>query len=167
VFFVVPDAWIGAVGLVSRRGAAAVLSATIAGALVGGATTYAFAASATAATSARVLGAVPTVSEDAIDRVEAEMRSEGLSSLLRGPLRFGTPYKLYARAAAVDGRSFLGFLLWSIPARLLRMLPVALAAILAGALARRWIAAHARHVLAAYGVAWVVFYAYYAARVGV
>lgn len=143
------------------------LGATIAGAVLGGAVTYAVAASTAPATSARVLDALPTVNRDAIDRVEAEMIDEGPRSTLRGPLRFGKPYKLYARAAGAQEESLVAFLLWSVPARLLRMLPVGLAALAVGTLGRRWVRARARAVLVAYALAWIAFYAFYAVRVGV
>ena len=114
-----------------------------------------------------MLNAVPTVNETAIHRVEREMRDEGSRSIVYGPLRMGTPYKLYARAAAVEDEPFGSFVLWSIPGRLERMLPVTLLVALVGFLARSWIAPRPRAVLALYGVLWLAVYVVYVVRTGV
>lgn len=166
LFFIVPDVWIGWVALVARRSAWAVLAFTLAGALIGGTVTYAVGTATAPTTSAAILDGVPTVDRDAIRRVSGEMEEHGPRSVVYGPLRMGTPYKLYARAAGVQDESLASFLLWSIPGRLERFLPLTALAILAGLILRRWIAARPRLTLGLYAAIWLGFYAVYVVRIG-
>jgi membrane protein YqaA with SNARE-associated domain len=166
LFFIVPDVWLGWVALVARRAAWAVLAVTLAGALLGGTVTYAVSKAAAPSTTARIADGVPTVDRDAIGRVSREMEEHGPRSVLFGPIRMGTPYKLYARAAGVQDQSLVAFLLWSIPGRLERMLPVTLLALAAGYTLRRWIAANRRTVLGVYAAIWLAVYAVYVVRIG-
>jgi membrane protein YqaA with SNARE-associated domain len=167
LFFIVPDVWIGWVALVARRAAWAVLVCTLAGALVGGALTYTVATTTAPATSASILDSVPTVDRDAIERVSSETEEHGPRSVVYGPLRMGTPYKLYARAAGVQEESLASFLFWSIPGRLERFLPLTAIAILAGLALRRWIGARPRTALSLYAAIWTAFYAVYVVRIGI
>jgi membrane protein YqaA with SNARE-associated domain len=167
LFFIVPDVWIGWVGLVARRAVWAVLAFTLAGALVGGALTYSVAAATAPSRSASILDGVPTVDEDAIRKVSGEMEEDGPRSVVRGPLRMGTPYKLYARAAGVQDESLVSFLLWSIPGRLERFLPLALIAVLAGLVFRRWVRESPRIALGIYAALWLAFYTLYVIRIGI
>jgi membrane protein YqaA with SNARE-associated domain len=166
LFFIVPDVWIGWVALVARRAAWAVVACTLAGALVGGVLTYTVAAAAPA-TSASILDGVPTVDRDAIQRVSSETEEHGPRSVVYGPLRMGTPYKLYARAAGVQEEPLASFLFWSIPGRLERFLPLMGIAILAGLAMRRWIGARPRTALSLYAAIWTAFYAVYVVRIGI
>jgi len=167
LFFIVPDVLLGAVALFAPRAAPRVLAYTLAGALAGGALTYGVANELQPSRSEAVLDGVPTVNDTAIRRVEREMRDDGTRSIVYGPLRMGTPYKLYARAAAVEDETLGSFVLWSIPGRLVRMLPVTLLAALVGLFARSRIAARPRTVLALYGALWLAVYVVYVVRVGV
>jgi membrane protein YqaA with SNARE-associated domain len=167
LFFIVPDVLLGAVALFAPRAAPRVLAYTLAGALAGGALTYGVANELRPSRSEALLDGVPTVNAKAIRRVGREMRDDGPRSIVYGPLRMGTPYKLYARAAAVEDEAFSSFILWSIPGRLERMLPVTLVAALVGFLARGRIARRPRAVLASYGVLWLTVYVVYAFRIGV
>jgi membrane protein DedA with SNARE-associated domain len=144
-----------------------VLGFTLAGALVGGTVTYAVATATAPSTSASILDGVPTVDGDAIERVSDEMEEDGPRSVTFGPLRMGTPYKLYARAAGVQDESLAAFLLWSIPGRLERFLPLMLLALLGGIVLRKWIAARPSAALCAYAALWLVFYAIYVIRIGI
>jgi membrane protein YqaA with SNARE-associated domain len=167
LFFIIPDVLLGAVALFAPRAAPRVLAYTLVGALAGGALTYEVANELQLSRSEAVLDGVPTVNDTAIRRVEHEMRDDGSRSVVYGPLRMGTPYKLYARAAAVEDEPLGSFILWSIPGRLERMLPVTLLAALVGLFARRQIAARPRTVLALYGALWLAVYGVYVVRVGV
>ncbi|HYZ93063.1 MAG TPA: hypothetical protein VFA34_11845, partial [Actinomycetota bacterium] len=109
---------------------------------------------------------VPTVDRDAIDRVSKEMEDHGPRSVLFGPIRMGTPYKLYARAAGVQEQSLAAFLLWSIPGRLERMLPVTVLALAVGYALRGWIAANRAITLGVYAAVWLAVYAVYVVRIG-
>jgi membrane protein YqaA with SNARE-associated domain len=167
LFFVIPDVWVGWIALVARRGALAVLAVTLAGALLGGALTYAVSQATAPSTTASIADGIPTVNRDAIDRVDREMDEHGPRSVLFGPIRMGTPYKLYARAAGVQDESLTAFLLWSVPGRLERMLPVTLLALAVGYALRGWIASHRRATLAAYAAVWLAVYAVYVVRIGI
>jgi membrane protein YqaA with SNARE-associated domain len=167
LFFIIPDVLLGAVALFAPRAAPRVLAYTLAGALAGGALTYGVASELQPSRSEAVLDGVPTVNDTAIRRVEREMRDDGARSIVYGPLRMGTPYKLYDRAAAVEDETLGSFILWSIPGRLVRMLPVTLLAALVGLFARSQIAARPRTVLALYGALWLAVYVVYVVRVGV
>jgi membrane protein YqaA with SNARE-associated domain len=167
LFFIIPDVLLGAVALFAPRAAPRLVACTIAGALVGGALTYGVATDLRPSRSKALLDGVPTVNDTAIRRVEREMRDDGARSIVYGPLRMGTPYKLYARAAAVEDETLGSFILWSIPGRLERMLPVTVLAALVGLFARSQIAARPRTVLALYGALWLAVYVVYFVRVGV
>ncbi len=167
LFFIVPDVLLGAVALFSPRSAPRVLALTLAGALVGGAVTYLVASDLRPARSEAIVDAVPTVRQSAIRRVDREMRAEGPRSVVHGPVRMGTPYRLYARAAGAQEQSLGAFLLWSVPGRLERMLPVTLLAALAGLLGRRWIAGRPRATVGLYAAGWIAVYAVYVVRVGI
>jgi membrane protein YqaA with SNARE-associated domain len=167
LFFIIPDVLLGAVALFAPRAAPRVLTYTLVGALVGGALSYGVASELQPSQSEAVLDGVPTVKDTAIRRVEREMRDDGARSIVYGPLRMGTPYKLYARAAAVEDETLGSFILWSIPGRLVRMLPVTLLAALVGFFARSQIAARPRTALASYGALWLAVYVVYIVRVGV
>jgi membrane protein YqaA with SNARE-associated domain len=167
LFFIIPDVLLGAVALFAPRAAPRVLVYTLAGALAGGALAYGVASELQPSRSEALLDGVPTVNAEAIRRVEREMRADGPRSIVFGPLRMGTPYKLYARAAAVEEEAFSSFILWSIPGRLERMLPVTLLAALVGFFARSRIAARPRAALACYGVLWLPVYVVYVVRIGV
>jgi hypothetical protein len=95
------------------------------------------------------------------------MREDGTRSVLYGPVRMGTPYKLYARAAAVEDKSLATFLLWSIPGRLERMLPITLIAALVGVFGRRWIARRPAASLGLYLAVWLAVYVVYVVRIGI
>jgi hypothetical protein len=167
LFFIVPDVWIGWVALIARRAAWAVLGFTLVGALVGGTLTYAASAAMAPKTSSLILDGVPTVHRDAIVRVSREMEEHGPRSVVFGPVRMGTPYKLYARAAGVQDESLAAFLLWSIPGRLERLLPFTILALLAGLALRGWIEARPRLALNLYAAAWLAFYSLYVVRIGI
>jgi membrane protein YqaA with SNARE-associated domain len=167
LFFIVPDVLLGAVALFAPSAASRVLAYTLAGALAGGCLTYGVASELQPSRSKAVLDGVPTVDDAAIRRVEREMHDDGARSIVYGPLRMGTPYKLYARAAAVEDEKLGSFILWSIPGRLERMLPVTLLAALVGLFARKRIVARPRTVLGLYGALWLAVYVVYVVRIGV
>ena len=166
LFFIVPDVWVGWVALTARRAVWGVLAFTLAGALLGGAVVYAASTTTEPETTAALLDGVPTVGRDAIQQVDREMEEHGSRSVLYGPLRMGTPYKLYARSAGVQDESLLTFMLWSIPGRLERLLLFTVAALALGTVFRAWIAANRRRLLALYAFGWLAFYAFYVARFG-
>ncbi len=159
LFFIVPDVWIGFLALFDWRAGARAVAWAVLGAVIGGGMVYAAGARLDAAESARILLAVPAISPATIRGVDEEMRERGVASMVEGPLR-GTPYKIYARTAGVQGQSPVAFLLWSIPARGVRFLLVAGVAALYGTLARRF-TTRTDWLIAPYFLVWTLFYAAY------
>lgn len=123
VFFVVPDLWTSYLSLGrARRGFTTTASAT-AGALVGGAALYRWASRAPADRSADLATRVPAINAQMVASVDAQLERYGLPALMIGPFT-GTPYKLYARSAGVQGLPLRRFLAWSVPARMTRFVLV-------------------------------------------
>lgn len=166
-FFVVPDVWLSRIALRSPRRAAAASLSACAGAVLGGALTYAWARRVPAGTSRQALRRVPAVSGAMIDRCEREVTRVGNRAMLGGPMR-GVPYKLYARAAGLRHTSRLGFVAWTPPARLPRFLLVTGLATASRAATRRWLGDgdSDRRAAVAHAVGWTVFYAWFLHTVG-
>jgi hypothetical protein len=159
LFFVVPDVWIGLLALFSwRAGLRAVVWAVV-GALIGGALMYGVGIQLVRDRSAWLLDAVPAISPGMVERVEAEMREHGPSSMLLGPLR-GTPYKVYARTAGLQEQPLSAVLLWTIPARGARFVLIAAVSALYGWLVRRF-TSRTGWLVGSYLLAWIVFYVSY------
>lgn len=136
VFFVVPDAWTSAVGLRRPVRAQALTLTATAGAVLGGAVVHRWAARTDPERSVALAARIPAISPAMVAKVDAQMRDHGLPAMMIGPFT-GTPYKLYARSAAVQGMPLSGLAVWTVPARLARFMPVT--AVISGiaALARR------------------------------
>ncbi len=157
LFFFVPDVFLSAVALRSRRLALVACLWATAGALVGGALMYAW-GTARPAAAEEVLDAIPAIAPATIERVGGQLAERGALAVFLGPLR-GRPYKIYAVEAGKVGMGFVPFLLVTIPARLVRFVLVSLLAawIARGPLAA-WAPARRRLLHAA---AWAAFYAVY------
>lgn len=160
LFFIVPDVWIGLLALRDWRAGLRAAGWALAGAMVGGAVIYGVGAGLAPERSARLLDAVPAISAPMILRVEEEVRARGPASMVRGPLR-GTPYKIYARSAGVQGQPLTAVLLWTVPARSGRFLLTALLSALAGWLGRRWLGPRPGWLVGFYTLSWVGFYTFY------
>jgi membrane protein YqaA with SNARE-associated domain len=158
LFFIVPDVLLTFVTL--RRGLRRALAAcawAAAGAVVGGAAIYAWAATDPDAALAAV-GAVPAISADLMESVRQDLAAEGPGALFTAGVT-GVPYKIYAAAAPGEGLHWAGFLAVSFAARMFRF---ALAVLATGGLDRllsRRVPKRGRLALLA-GV-WLVFYAGY------
>lgn len=123
VFFVVPDFWTSYLALRRPRRGLATTAAATAGALLGGAVVHRWATGVPAQRSARWAARIPAISPSMVAKVDRQMQQRGLSALMIGPFT-GTPYKLYARSAGVQGHSLGAFLAWSVPARMTRFVLV-------------------------------------------
>ena len=86
-----------------------------------------------------------------------------MSALVTGLLQ-GIPYKIYAVQAGGQGLSLIPFLLFTIPARLERILPVVLVGAAVGVAFRKIIRRYAGLVVAGYVALWVCIYALYTVR---
>ena len=76
----------------------------------------------------------------------------------------GIPYKVYATQLTLAGISLPVLLLWTVPSRALRLLPVAAVAGAGGRLLQGSLHRHFGGWVAAYGLFWFVFYAWYWTR---
>jgi membrane protein YqaA with SNARE-associated domain len=156
-FFLVPDVALTAIAIYDWRLAALACLAALAGALAGGSLMYCLGSRRHAPTRAFLLR-LPGIGKPMLERVGDEVTRRRFLAVLTGPLS-GTPYKIYAVEAGRQGLAFAGFLLITIPARLIRFaLVTALAAWLAHAvvplLPLPW-------KLAVWAASWSVFYAWY------
>ncbi len=157
VFFVVPDVLLTFLALDRTRRALSACIYVTAGALVGGALMYVWAAGDPAGAAATV-DAVPAVSAGMIERVGHDLERRGLAGLLVGAFT-GTPYKVFAVRAPDVGIGAVPFLVSSIPARLSRFLLVSLVAgWISARIGSRWRPERKAAVLAGL---WLVFYAAY------
>ena len=155
-FFIVPDVYLGFVALFNwRRGLRAMIAALI-GAMAGGSVMYILARENPSGLNL-FLTHVPMINAPLVEDVGNKMHSDGLITLLNGPLR-GIPYKIYAVQAGEQSLSFLYFLLMTIPARLERFLPVVL--ILGGM--GKWFGSffekHTKFVVGGYALMWGIIY---------
>ena len=158
LFFIVADvpiSWI-AVRHGWRAGLAAALVASVAAA-AGGALLYGWAA-ADPAGARDMIAALPGIDGATIEAAAAGFAQDGYWAMPRGSLS-GVPYKLYALAAAGEGRALLPFLLLSALVRLPRFAAAALAAAFMSRLLSRRLTMRARLGLLA--AIWVAFYAFY------
>lgn len=158
-FPLVPDVWLTRVAAQGQtRTAVKATVAALAGALVGGTCTRAWAARTDPQRSRELMAKVPGVSRTMVDDTAARVEKRGNVVLLTGPLR-GVPYRLFARASAVTGTSLASFLGWSVPGRWPRFaLSVAVASV-GHRLAGRW-------SLWVHAGFWTVFYAWFFSVVG-
>ncbi|MGH9188470.1 MAG: hypothetical protein ACRD0Q_00325 [Acidimicrobiales bacterium] len=159
LFFVVPDVGVGALALHRRRRALAAAAAAIAGALVGGIVLI-LATRAAGPGVLDVLAKVPGVPDRMIVAAGAEVDQRGAVAMLLGPLR-GTPYKLYAAQMTLKGWSLLSLLAWTVPARAIRIVPVALLSALVGRLLRRPVSLHPLIATGVYLLPWYGIYVAY------
>ncbi len=90
--------------------------------------------------------------------VRSQLDERGLVALFIGPL-IGTPYKIYALEAAGAGFGIWGFLLISIPARLLRFVLVTSVVALVSKGLKRFV--QVRRLQLILVVAWISFYTFY------
>lgn len=157
LFFIVPDVWLTLVAVIDGSLAVRAGVAALAGAVVGGIATERW-GRAHPAGARRAIAAVPGISAAMIDRVDDDVRRQGLRAIFAGPLR-GVPYKIYAAAVGAQGRALLPFLLVSIPARVPRMALLTAAAWALGRWPMDQAAIPTR--FAVVGALWVAFYSWY------
>jgi membrane protein YqaA with SNARE-associated domain len=132
------------------------MMAALVGAIFGGSVMYILAMNDPS--SIRLLFThVPLIDIELINDVATQLRTNGLSTMLTGPLK-GTPYKIYAAQAGEQSLPFLPFLFMTIPARLERFFPVVLAF---GSLGKRFetfCKENTWFVVGSYALLWGVIY---------
>ena len=157
LFFFVPDVFLSWVALERPKRAFVACGFALAGAMVGGALMFAW--GRVDVVSARAaLDALPAIRPDMIEEVRSDLKELGLPALFGGPPR-GVPYKIYAVEWGALGGGLAGFLLFTVPARVLRFLLVAaIATLVRRSLLRRFSTGTCRMV---HFALWLSFYAWY------
>jgi len=159
LFFIVPDVYLGLVALFHwRRGLLATL-ATAVGAMIGGAIMYSL-ATANSATVNQLLVWIPLINPEMLCTVAEQMQASGLVAMVSAPLQ-GVPYKIYAAQAGQQRFPFIPFLLFTIPARLERILPIALVGAAIGTALKSFVQRRTSLVVGAYALLWAGVYVVY------
>ena len=157
VFFIVPDVLLSWLALRNRRLALVACLFALLGALIGGTAVWIIGQDNPEPVR-NLFAALPAIDTAMIASVRSQLEQNGLAALFVGPL-IGTPYKIYALEAANLGLGFIGFLLVSIPARLIRFGVVTLiVATLSTLLGPRLSLRQRQYLLVS---CWAVFYAWY------
>lgn len=157
LFFIVPDVLLTWIALSNLRRAVVACLWALAGALLGGLIMYSWGATRLESAEAALVR-LPAVDQQMLREVRQEVERSGLQALFAGPLA-GRPYKIYAVYAGASRQNLAGFLLVSIPARLLRFV---LMAFLAALVARRVLGGLSlRGQRIVWCVCWVGFYAWF------
>lgn len=160
VFFIVPDVWIGWVARHRLRDGIRASFSALLGAAAGGLVVRTISARLPARRTASVMKSIPAISERMIAEVDSEMAERGSRSMMSGPIR-GVPYKLYARASGVQGTNILTFIMWTIPARLIRFLLAAIGFNVAAKVGAKQLRLSDSAGQRVYAGAWIAFYAWY------
>jgi membrane protein YqaA with SNARE-associated domain len=163
-FFIVPDVLLTLMACRTLKPALKATIAALAGALVGGASMYAFGLRAPDAARA-FLDYIPAINPNLIAIVARQIDEHGLIAMMIGPLK-GIPYKIYAVEWGAQGRSLAGFLLISIPARYIRFFLAAVVARLITRLIEPLTHRRASLELLIIAAIWTLFYGYYFSRFG-
>ncbi len=165
LFFVLPDVAVGAVALFGLRRGLKAAGAAILGAVLGGAVLYLCTRGFDSGVR-DLLDALPAIPDRFFDQAASGIADEGGRAVVRGP-SLGIPYKVYVAEWALTGRNLLALLLWTVPARAARIVPMALVSWLAGRVWRRLFGPDRTGLLLlAYGLVWVTIYVVYFSKVG-
>jgi hypothetical protein len=159
LFFVVPDVLFTLTTALRPRRGLLHLVLAVAGAIPAGFLMYSWSA-ANAVQARSAVTSVPFVEEFQLKETYDRLKSNGAVTMLSDPLG-GVPYKVYAVVAPLQ-LSPREFLLFSIPARAVRMLITWIPAALIGLALRRVEGAKRTGlVLRLHAVAWIAIYAVY------
>ncbi len=163
-FFIVPDVLLTLIACRAFKPALKATLAVLAGALAGGAAMYAFGMRSPDEATA-FLDYVPAINSNLIERVARQINEHGLIAVMIGPLK-GIPYKIYAVEWGAQGRSLIGFLLISIPARYIRFFLATVVARLIARVIEPVMHRRANIEIMIIAGFWVAFYGFYFLRFG-
>jgi hypothetical protein len=163
VFFIVPDVGVAFVAAMSPRNWWKPALASIVGTLVGAVLLFMAVQLWLGANALHLLVWIPGIHPADLAVASRRIVDHGAGALL--PAAFeGIPYKVYATELTLAGVSLPVLLLWTIPSRALRLVPVAAAAGAGGRLLQGSLRRHFRLWVGAYVLFWVAFYGWYWTR---
>jgi membrane protein YqaA with SNARE-associated domain len=161
LFFIVPDVLLSWIALTCLRRALWACCWALGGALLGGLIMYSWGATRLESAEA-ALALQPAVDQQMLHEVREQIEQSGLKALFAGPLE-GRPYKIYAVYAGALRVNLPGFLLISIPARLLRFVVISCLTAFLAQKVLTFTSLRAQRI--ALCVCWVTFYAWFFGQV--
>lgn len=159
LFFVVPDVYLSFIALFSVTGGLVSVAYALLGSLCSAVIVYAL-APFMGGMYHTILLAIPGISEAMLRTVTTGLAQHGVQNIIAGPFS-GIPYKIYSVEAALQHLPIGSFLLWSIPARLERMLPVTLVALVLGYVFQKNIKKYTTYWILGFLLVWALIYIQY------
>jgi len=157
--FLVPDIPVGATAVVDPRRWWRPAVAAMAGSVVGGLAMYGFASAFPDAADA-LISLVPGIPDRMVEEAGRALDASGSVAVVGAPFR-GIPYKVYVVGAAERSEDLARFLLWTIPSRAIRMVPISAGCALARLVWTRVLGWSLRSALVLYAAVWVAIYLVY------
>jgi hypothetical protein len=159
-FFLVPDVWVGYASTTSTRSGLAAAAGAVAGGLLGAVAVSVLIGFGLQSQVLDWLQHVPAIRPSMLDVVGHRIDVSGPASLL--PAAFeGIPYKAYSALLLARGAPLVTVLIWTVPSRVLRLVPVALVFAGLAAPARKWILRRRALAVALYVSLWACLYGWY------
>lgn len=159
VFFIVPDLYLSFIALFTFTGGIISLGFALLGSLISAVLIFSL-APYFGAYYHNILVAIPGISESMVGKVAAGLSTHGIRDIISGPFS-GIPYKIYSVEAVSQHFPLIQYLIWSIPARLERMLPVTILGLILGYFFKRHIQKHPKIWIAGFIVLWIFIYINY------
>jgi hypothetical protein len=163
VFFIVPDVGVAFVAAMSPRNWWKPALTSIAGTLVGAVILFLAIQFWFGAYASHLLVRIPGIHPASLALASTRVSDHGAGALLLAAFE-GIPYKVYATELTLAGVSLPILLLWTIPSRALRLVPVAAAAGAGGRMLQGSLRRYFGLWVGAYALFWVAFYAWYWTR---
>lgn len=163
VFFIVPDVAVAFIAAMSPRNWWKAAIASIVGTLVGAVVVFVAVQWWLGANALQLLLWIPGIHPADLAIASSRIADHGAGALLPAAFQ-GIPYKVYATELTLAGVSLPVLLLWTIPSRALRLVPVAAAAGVGGRILQGSLRRHFGIWGGAYVLFWVAFYAWYWTR---
>ncbi len=163
VFFIVPDVGVAFIAAMSPRNWWKPALASIVGTLVGAVILFLAIQLWLWPYASHLLLRIPGIHPAGLALASTRVSDHGGGALLVAAFQ-GVPYKVYATELTLAGVSLPVLLLWTIPSRALRLVPVAAAAGAGGRILQTSLMRHFGLWVGAYVLFWVAFYAWYWTR---
>ena len=157
-FFIIPDVILSLYALRTKKFKYVLYAniAAVSGAMLGGIIIFMWSSFDSDYVETIMLG-IPAVHEYMIEHVHNAMAESTFTALITGPL-FGVPYKLFA-AAAPQYTGILLFLIFTVPARLLRFLAVSVIAYVLSHYIFKTFSIYVKIII--WAVVWIIVYLIY------